>query len=58
VVAVTDGGEEMHNECGRCGDPVLEYETCYECEQEYYPPRQYWQLDDVQAEADEVLSAL
>ncbi|MGB9966141.1 hypothetical protein [Halobacterium hubeiense] len=43
--------------CEVCGDQVYAYEVCNECESRYYPPRQYWQLDDVQAEGEEVLSA-
>lgn len=31
------------NDCRVCGDEVVEYEVCYDCEQGYYPPREYWQ---------------
>jgi hypothetical protein len=31
------------HDCLVCGDLVFEFEVCYDCEQQYYPPRQYWQ---------------
>lgn len=30
-------------ECRVCGGAAVDYEVCYDCAQNYYPPREYWQ---------------
>lgn len=42
VDAVTASTPDVYD-CQVCGSPVFDYEICYNCEQQYYPPRQYWQ---------------